>query len=505
MLLSPLGAGCRRAAESAAPTDDPRPALSVTRWTEKLELFLEHRALVVGQQTSFAAHLTAHGSWKPVTSGVVTLVLRYTDGTELTSRVDGPLSPGIFRPLLSPKRAGSCQLLLTVASSQVSEQIAVGPCVVHADLQSASTVEEEKSEGGRVPFLKEQQWITDFATAAVQEQTLQPTVAAYGELKPAAGKLHRVVTPISGWLAPMESPPVPAAAVGSGQILAVIVPRLAADGDRAGLSTAVDAARVELAAAEARLKRGEDLVAHGIGSQQELEEDRAAASRAKAKMESAMARFRQFQNGTLLSGNPSGFVLRTPIAGTLIAVNAHPGEFVEQGQHIFSVLNQDRLWLEARVFAADAQRVQKATDAWFTVEGSERPISVSERQGRLLTVSRAIDSQTRTLTVLFEIGNADGALRSGQLARVHLHVGPSIAVLAVPESALIEENGRYIAYVQAEGEAFERRVLTVGLRDRGQVEVRSGLHAGERLVTKGAYEIKLSSASGSVPAHGHAH
>ena len=56
-----------------------------------------------------------------------------------------------------------------------------------------------------------------------------------------------------------------------------------------------------------------------------------------------------------------------------------------------------------------------------------------------------------------------------------------------------------------EGEAFERRPLRLGIRSHGWVEVLDGVAAGERVATKGAYEVKLASASGSVPAHGHAH
>jgi multidrug efflux pump subunit AcrA (membrane-fusion protein) len=62
-----------------------------------------------------------------------------------------------------------------------------------------------------------------------------------------------------------------------------------------------------------------------------------------------------------------------------------------------------------------------------------------------------------------------------------------------------------VAYVMVEDEAFERRPLRLGLRSHGWVEVLEGVAAGERVVAKGAYEVRLASASGAVPAHGHAH
>ena len=59
--------------------------------------------------------------------------------------------------------------------------------------------------------------------------------------------------------------------------------------------------------------------------------------------------------------------------------------------------------------------------------------------------------------------------------------------------------------MQAEGESFQRRPLTIGVRSLGWAGVREGLAAGERVVTQGAYEIKLTSASGAIPKHGHVH
>jgi cobalt-zinc-cadmium efflux system membrane fusion protein len=62
-----------------------------------------------------------------------------------------------------------------------------------------------------------------------------------------------------------------------------------------------------------------------------------------------------------------------------------------------------------------------------------------------------------------------------------------------------------VAYVQVGGESYERRVLALGARSGGWVEVVAGLAAGEHVVIRGAYDIKLAAAGGAVPEHGHAH
>ena len=76
---------------------------------------------------------------------------------------------------------------------------------------------------------------------------------------------------------------------------------------------------------------------------------------------------------------------------------------------------------------------------------------------------------------------------------------------AVPAAAIVDDAGRPIVFVQREGETFERRAVTVTARSGDLVQVTAGLKPGERVVTKGAYLVRLASLSTTVPAHGHVH
>jgi membrane fusion protein, heavy metal efflux system len=169
------------------------------------------------------------------------------------------------------------------------------------------------------------------------------------------------------------------------------------------------------------------------------------------------------------------------------------------------VIDLARLWLEARVFEADIPKVDGARTAWFTVDGYDTPFPIDEKTGRLVTIGRVIDSNSRTVPIVFELENPGGRLRVGQFATAWIATGAPVRALAVPESAIVDDGGKSVAYVQVEGESFERRPLTLGVRSAGWVQVKEGLAAGEHVVTRGAYEIKLASAAGAVPAHGHAH
>ncbi|MFO7614699.1 MAG: efflux transporter periplasmic adaptor subunit, partial [Bacteroidales bacterium] len=77
--------------------------------------------------------------------------------------------------------------------------------------------------------------------------------------------------------------------------------------------------------------------------------------------------------------------------------------------------------------------------------------------------------------------------------------------LVVPLSSLIEEQGQYFVFVQTGGESFVKRQVELANNDGVLTEITSGLSVGERIVTKGAYQIKLAAMSGDLPLHGHTH
>jgi multidrug efflux pump subunit AcrA (membrane-fusion protein) len=87
-----------------------------------------------------------------------------------------------------------------------------------------------------------------------------------------------------------------------------------------------------------------------------------------------------------------------------------------------------------------------------------------------------------------------------------LLLGDPVAGLAVPSSAIRDEDGLFVAYVQIGGETFERRAVRIGPSDGEWTLVESGIRPGERVVTLGAYQVKLASLNTSeLSDHGHVH
>lgn len=505
VVLQSLGlAGCRgpRGATGEQPPEG-LPAVSATVWTDRTELFLEYEPPVVAREGKFGAHVTDIGSFKPVTQGEATLTLTQVDGTQLTSRADAPSSPGIFRARIKPTVAGKCTLALAVEGAQVQDRIDAGACEVFADEAAAVAAAARSAEAAGVNFTKEQQWKTEFATAAVAERELQVSVQANAEIIPVAGKEAKLIAPAAGRIALATPTPIIGMTVSAGQLLATVSPRLGSGTDRASLEAEVQAVRAEQESARLQLARAERLFSEQAIPERQLDESRARMQVAVARTTAAEARLVQYGSGGGAPG--SAMPIRAPLAGTLVLAQATSGESVEEGRVLFGVIDLSRLWLQAKVFEPDIPKVEGARSAWFTLEGYDETFVVGESNGKLVTVGRVIDPRSRTVPVIFELDNPGGRLRIGQFAKVHIATGAALRLLAVPESALIDEGGKAVAYVQVEGERFERRALTLGPRARGWVGVTAGLQGGEHVVTQGAYEIKLTAASGAIPQHGHVH
>jgi multidrug efflux pump subunit AcrA (membrane-fusion protein) len=86
-----------------------------------------------------------------------------------------------------------------------------------------------------------------------------------------------------------------------------------------------------------------------------------------------------------------------------------------------------------------------------------------------------------------------------------LLTGKKENAIVVPLAALTEEQGFYYVYVQTSGESFVKRQVVPGTNDGFRAEITNGLSVGERIVTKGAFQVKLAAMAGELPLHGHTH
>ena len=93
----------------------------------------------------------------------------------------------------------------------------------------------------------------------------------------------------------------------------------------------------------------------------------------------------------------------------------------------------------------------------------------------------------------------------GQTLTAILYTGQRERMTTVPKEAVLMEAGRPYVFVQTGGESFARRYIEIAARDGDRIGVRSGVKPGERVVTRGAYDVQLASAASGLPAEGHVH
>lgn len=498
LLLFALGLGCQNRNE--ATTEHKHEGTSVTLWTEKTELFMEYPALIVGQEAAFAVHLSEMKNFKPVTQGRLTCTFKKAGGGEVTFVAESPSHPGIFRPVAKFSEAGVYDLELRLEGPQVADVIHVPNVRVFADEAAIPHDEAAAASEELITFLKEQQWKIDFGTEPAQKRMLAGSVKAVGEILPKAQWHAEVPALVNGVILADQNANLPSvgAWVQKGAVLAVISPPANTE---AGLNNV----RNEYLLAKAEFERAQRLFEKQAISQKRLDEAklRFEAKRAGYEVIAQQVDFGAAKNG---DDNTPHFHLKAPIAGIIEEIHFHLGETVETGERLFTISNPKRVWLKANIPLALLGRVKTATGASFKVEGYEQEFRTDQLNGKLISVGSIVDEKSRTVPTIFEIDNPENKLKIGMFAEVAVQTSEVEETLAIPTSAIFDDNGTPIAYVHVEGEAFAKRVLQTGISDGGFTQILSGIVAGERVVTVGGYQVRLASLSTSVPVgHGHEH
>jgi RND family efflux transporter MFP subunit len=502
IVVSVVAAGCSRSAAPEAAPEEP-DALSVTRWTEKTELFAEYPPLAVGSTSRFAIHLTRLDTFKALTEGNVEVRLEGGSAQADVFRVDAPSRPGIFGVDVKPTSAGKRELVIVLRSSGLNDEHRVGQVDVHPNADTArSRGSAAGPETPGISFLKEQQWSLDFGTALVKQQAVRESIRVPARIEARPGGAADVVAPIDGRLTRVVEVVV-GASVSRGQELARLLPPPSAPADLPQLQRARADAQTALALATRDRERAERLTSAGAAPAKRLEESRSAEEQARARLTAAEASLAQHNAArTGGEGEADGlFVIRAPVSGVIAHRDAATGANVSAGSVLFRVVDAAQVHIVGQIPEAEAARARLAQAAEIEIAGQPDRIPT----GRLVSVGKVLDPQSRTLPITFGFDNRTLGLPVGQAVLLHLLMDSTAPRPVVPAAAIVDDAGRPIVFVQLEGETFERRAVTLGPRSGDLVQITEGVKPGDRVVTKGAYLVRLASLSTSVPAHGHVH
>lgn len=494
LLFTLSGCTHKENAPAAAARDKAEP-VKVTAYSAKSELFMEYDPPVAGEKTGFLIHLTRLADFKPVTEGGLKMVFTPAAGEPLTFSLPAPTRSGIFKVEATLANPGKYTLKLITDGKGFADEITVAE--VQVLNKGDKPAEGHAGGGGAIAYLKEQQWVVDFMVAQPVKKDLGSFVSTTGELVPVSNAEATVAAPLAGIISTTRQLPFIGKKVAKGEVVAMIDPPIRPDGGIGQLGAAYAEAKNRVALAQKEYDRAKRLHDAKIAPLKRVEEAELLLSSAKSALEPL-----EKSLGSVKGEGGGRIAVRAPMSGTVVEVTAGAGKGVEAGQPILRIVNTGTLWLKANLPATEIATAGKSLNASFTVAG----LTDEFKPSRLVSVGDMLDSQTRTLPVLFEVPNQSGRLKVGLFANVAIRTGSVAGTLAVPKDALIEDEARWFVFIQPSGEAFDRREVKIGIEDGGFVQIISGLKGDERVVTRGAYYVKQaeSAAKGGAD-QGHAH
>lgn len=265
--------------------------------------------------------------------------------------------------------------------------------------------------------------------------------------------------------------------VSRGQTLAVI----GAAGIRsaaAGAEAAVASTRANVALARQQLEAARTLFAAGAMSRIDLQSAEAALEAAEAQLAAARA---QAAGAGEAAGNT---VITSPITGVVSDRVVEPGEAVNPGTELFTVVNAQRLELAGQVPVDEAARLRPGQPVRFTLSAEpDRELS-----GEVARIDPTADPQTRRVGVYVQLPNPGNRIIAGQFARGRV-IGSRVPAIIVPQTAVRQEGQMFYVLVIENGRIARREVTVIARDEAAEVAGVEGLRAGQEVIIAPAAQI----------------
>lgn len=464
--------------------------IAYTIYTKKTELFVEFKPLIKGHVSKFAAHFTTLGeNFKAVTEGSVSLKL-VGKKDQPSYKAKSPSSPGIFRLSLKPINTGEFDLVFILQTKEFSDTIVIENISVYPNEELAIKDVQESSIGEEIVYLKEQAWKIEFSNQSVEKQVFTEVIKTTGEILPAQGDEVVITAKNNGIVTFGNNQKLIGSSVNTGESLFAISGGGLLEGN---IDSDYREAKANYEKAKANYERAKELIKDKIISEKAFQEIEL-----------------EYKNTNTIYSNISkgysskGKNISSPIKGYIKNIMVNEGEYVKVGQPIASVSQNQKLILKAEVPQKYFSKLSNISSANFITPYDNHIYNTDSLNGKFISYGKNTNDNAFFIPVNFEIDNL-GDIIPGSYIEVYLKTRVINDALVIPSSAIIEEQGVYYAYVQTSGEGFQKRELKLGSNDGFSSLVLSGIKENERVVTKGAYQIKLATMSGKMPAHGHEH
>lgn len=254
-------------------------------------------------------------------------------------------------------------------------------------------------------------------------------------------------------------------------------------GDVSSVRSRLVQARARQAAANATLRRQEQLAHEGIGAQRALIDAQTTVSELRAEVEGL-----ERQLSALGSGDAGEVKLLSPIDGVVVSVRGTLGESASVDQPVFVVTDPARVWMRGDVPELEIPRLALGQAAIVRLHAYPE-ISLS---GTVTYIAPALEERTRSLPIRVSLNEPDPRLRSGMFGSLELQSsGPDARALALPIDAVITLDGQDVVFIaDSEPGTFHPAAVQLGRRAAGHYEVLSGLEEGTKIAISGVFTLK---------------
>lgn len=346
---------------------------------------------------------------------------------------------------------------------------------------------ESHEHAGEISFKKAQAEAVGLQTMKVVLGTFTNVIKTSGRVLAAQGEEATVVATVPGVVTFGSLSFVEGTAVRKGQAILSLASNTLSEGDVAAK------AKFAYEKAKKEYDRMQSLVADKIVSAKDFEQARLDYENAKLAWEAVAGK-----------QTVKGVSVVSPINGYLKNLQVKEGDYVTVGQPLATIAQSNRLVLRAEVSEKYYPYLAAVKSANFRTPYDNTTYKLADLRGRLLSYGKASDTNSFFVPVTFEFDNK-GAIIPGSFVEIYLLTNPMEQVISVPVSALIEEQGLYAVYIREHEEAYRKVPVKLGANNGSEVQILSGLKDGDEVVTEGAYQIRLASASNAIPAHSHSH
>jgi cobalt-zinc-cadmium efflux system membrane fusion protein len=328
-------------------------------------------------------------------------------------------------------------------------------------------------EGNRVTVPPKSPLASRLQVEPAQTTTIHRRVTAPASVEADPARYAKILPPLNGRVLQLFVHPGDSVTKGQ-ELLAIDAP------DFVGAQTDYAKARSVLAQTERALIRQEDLAAHGIIGQRDVDQARTDRDTAQSDFNRTKDRLRLLGMDPEKTQLGAPLIVRSPVTGKVLDVLTATGEFRnDPTAPLMTVADLSDIWVTANVQEKDIHYVHRGDPAVATFAA----YPTESFQGKVLFVADVLDPDTRTAKVRIAYPNKDGRLRPAMFANVVLKTWDT-QELTVPTTALVMSGDRTTVFVQVAPNTYEQRPVVAGEQHGDRTIVKSGVQVGEKVLLR---------------------